>query len=79
MAPILTNDRILDASKYATANNAEAFMDKKEEKVKNVIFEQFDIFFGIYVVLLHNLTDIFAATDNTFPINIKYFFEKALY
>ena len=60
MAPILTNDRILDASKYATANNAEAFMDKKEEKLKNYFFREFPPIFGISAILPPNFT-----TDTT--------------
>ena len=50
MAPIMTNDSILDASKYSPnktqqipskLNNVEAFMDRKPEKVKYFIFLEF--------------------------------------
>ena len=42
MAPIMTNDSILDASKL---NSAEAGLDRKEEKVKNRIFREFSLIF----------------------------------
>ena len=42
-APILTNNSILDAYKYSEQNlsNAEAGLDRKEEKVTNRIFREF--------------------------------------
>ena len=53
MAPILTNDTILNASKYSQLNlfkNAEALMDRKEEIVKKMeFFEYFDLFFGFFI------------------------------
>ena len=47
MAPIMTNDSILDASKYSQQNpfkqlnSAEAGLDRKEEKMQNDIFRKF--------------------------------------
>ena len=48
MTPIVTNNSILDASKYKTPtkpiqqlNSAKAFMDRKPEKVQNGIFSDF--------------------------------------
>ena len=38
MAPIMTNDSILDASNL---NSAEAGLDRREEKVQNDIFRKF--------------------------------------
>ena len=40
-------------------------MDWKPEKVKNGIFVNFDLFFGITLVLSLNLNELFAATDAT--------------
>ena len=46
MAPIMANDSILDASIFPTKpiqklNNADAGLDRKEEKVKDRIFREF--------------------------------------
>ena len=57
-------------------NSAEAFMDRKLEKVKTAFFVNFDLFFGISVVLTLNFTDIFAATDIYFKIISIDFFMK---
>ena len=56
----------LDAPQYPQqnpSNSTEAFMDRKPEKVKMVFFLNFDLFFGISLVLPLNFTDVFAATD----------------
>ena len=38
-------------------------MDKKPEKVKMAFFVNFDLFFGISLILLLNFTHFFAATN----------------
>ena len=57
MAPILTNDSILNASPpnktHSKSINAQALMDRQEATVKNIVafFGNFDLFFSIFVVL----------------------------
>ena len=45
------------------AHNAEAGLDRKEEKVKNGIFREFWPIFRYFSDTPLNFTDIFAATD----------------
>ena len=53
MAPIITNDSFLDASKYSLQNpfklnSAEAGLYRKEEKVQNDIFRKFGPIFRYF-------------------------------
>ena len=40
-------------------------MDRKTEKVKMAFFGNFDLFFGIYMILPRNFIENFASTDIT--------------
>ena len=54
---------------YSRLRNAKAFLQRKQErvkeKVKKAFFGNLDIFFGISILLFLNFIDIFAATDTT--------------
>ena len=66
MAPIMTNDRILDASKHSQQNPSKsktAVWTGRKKRCKMTFFVNFDLFFGISLILLPNFTDFFATTN----------------
>ena len=85
MAPIMTGDSNLDASKYFQQNPSKTALKLvwtgRKKRCKMTFFVNFDQFFGISLILLLNFTDLFAATNNStyfkfIPIDIfmKMFF-----
>ena len=69
MAPIMLNDSILDASKYSQQNPSksstalELVWTGRKKRCKMKFFVNFDLFFGISLILLLNFTDFFAPTN----------------
>ena len=69
MAAIMTNDSVLDAPKYSQQNPSKSkttlqlLWTGNQKSSKIAFFVNFDLFFGISLILLLNFTDFFAATN----------------